>query len=169
MLISRDLILQGFLKSGSKSCKPEVTFAIHRPKFWQLFWLRNRNHFSKNNYGTVITRFACKMLWVSAHLRSPAAFSELNAAAELLYDVCSVLSDTSEPTVKFPLSLSSEESARKQKSPGLPPLRRETQILHQSHDPDISYPQDDGTQMQPSHPARPVPARYLYHWYESSL
>ena len=30
MLISRNLILQGFLKSGSKSCKPEVTFAIHR-------------------------------------------------------------------------------------------------------------------------------------------
>ena len=29
MLISRNLILQGFLKSGSKSCKPEVTFAIH--------------------------------------------------------------------------------------------------------------------------------------------
>ena len=27
MLISRNLILQGFLKSGSKSCKPEVTFA----------------------------------------------------------------------------------------------------------------------------------------------
>lgn len=30
--------------------------------------------------------------WVSAHLRSLAAFSELNATAELLYDVCSVLS-----------------------------------------------------------------------------
>ena len=30
MLISRNLILQGFLKSGSKSCKPEVTFAIHQ-------------------------------------------------------------------------------------------------------------------------------------------
>lgn len=32
MLISRNLILQGFLKSGSKSCKPEVTFAIHQYK-----------------------------------------------------------------------------------------------------------------------------------------
>ena len=32
MLISRNLILQGFLKSGSKSCKPEVTFAIHQEK-----------------------------------------------------------------------------------------------------------------------------------------
>lgn len=32
MLISRNLILQGFLKSGSKSCKPEVTFAIHPEK-----------------------------------------------------------------------------------------------------------------------------------------
>ena len=30
MLLSRNLILQGFLKSGSKSCKLEVTFAIHR-------------------------------------------------------------------------------------------------------------------------------------------
>ena len=66
-----------------------------------------------------------------------------------------VLSDDSELTVKFPLSLSSEESARKQKSPGRPPLWQETQILNQSHDPDTSYPQDDGTQMQPSHPARP--------------
>lgn len=35
MLISRNLILQGFLKSGSKSCKPEVTFAIH-PAFVQF-------------------------------------------------------------------------------------------------------------------------------------
>lgn len=30
MLLSRNLILQGFLEFGGKSCKREITFAIHQ-------------------------------------------------------------------------------------------------------------------------------------------
>lgn len=49
MLISRNLILQGFLKSGRKSCKPEVTFAIHQLDATDVFVSLISQKYGKTN------------------------------------------------------------------------------------------------------------------------